>query len=98
MSARCRSRMTAMRKVLFALVLVACNKGDTGPTCSQVVDHMLDVMKQTMGSDRVGMVKDCEDRKLGREARSCYMAAKSLGDLAACQKLVAPAGSAGSAH
>ena len=87
-----------MRKALLALVLVGCNKGDPGPGCPQVVDRMLEITKQQMAGDRAQLVRDCEDRKLSRQARLCFAGAKTLDDLAACQKLAAPAGGAGSAH
>ena len=79
----------------FTLVmLVACNKADPGPSCTQVVDHVLEVTKSVLpGHETVGMVGDrkasiaqCEARKLPREARICLAAAKTLDGFGDCYK------------
>lgn len=81
------------RCLLLALVLVACKKGPTGPSCDKIADHMLEVTKQQMPGhagmgdfgDRKGMIAQCEKRNLSAAMRNCLMAAKSLGEFADCQ-------------
>jgi hypothetical protein len=81
------------RLVLLAALLVAgCKKGDSAPTCDQVVDHMLELMKQMMpGHDqsalgnRKQMVDQCVQNKMPAKLRSCLYAAKSFNDLADCR-------------
>lgn len=79
-----------MKRALFVLMLAACKK-DSGPPCDKVVDHMMEVTKQTMTShgglelqNRKAMVDQCEARKLSAEARQCLLDAKSLAEIANC--------------
>jgi hypothetical protein len=81
------------RIVLVAALLAACGKGDSGPPCDQVVDHMLDLTKQMMpGHDpeslgqRKQMIDDCKSRKMSAATRRCLLDAKSFNDLEACKK------------
>lgn len=94
-----------MRATLLALLLTsACSKKTSEPpvpTCSQIVDNMLVVMKQGMTGhgglemgNREQMVKQCESRKLTPEAKRCMLVAKDLTQLASCSsppKPTAPA-------
>lgn len=83
-----------LRGALLVVILVGCggNK-DSGPSCEKVVDHMLEVTKQQlMGHDganftqqRKAMVKQCEERKMSAEIRTCLVAAKSISDIAKCR-------------
>lgn len=85
-----------MHATLFALLvlLAACSKKkaeDPGPTCDQVVDHMLAVMKAGLtghGNVEMGnrkqMVDQCVSRKLSKEQRTCMLAAKDLVGLSNC--------------
>jgi len=81
---------------LLALALVACNKDDPGPSCTQVVDHVLEVTKQvlpaheTVGAlgDRKSSIDQCEARKLPKETRQCLVAAKTLDGFGECYKAV----------
>jgi hypothetical protein len=80
------------RLVLVAALLVACSKGDSGPPCDKVVDHMLELTKQMMpGHDqdslgnRKQMIDDCKSRKMSAATRRCLLDAKSFNDLAACR-------------
>jgi hypothetical protein len=87
-----------MRAMLFAIAvlgLAACGskkkKEDAGPSCEQVVDHMLVVMKSGLtghGSVELGnkkqMLDQCESRKLSAEQRKCMLAAKDVVTLANC--------------
>src|SRR4051794_25041218 len=78
---------------LFVLALVACSKKDPGPTCDQVVDHMLDVTKQRLpghddtsfGSQKKAMVTSCESRNWTADVRTCLVAAQSISDIAKCR-------------
>lgn len=81
------------RLVMLAAFLVACSsKGDSGPPCDKVVEHMTDLMKQAMpGHDidtmapRKTLIDQCEKRKLPASARKCMLEAKKFNDLAPCQ-------------
>src|SRR5512147_520566 len=81
------------RCMLLALLAVAaCKKSDPGPACGKLVDHMLEVTKQSMPGhdmqdfgDRKAMIDQCEKRNMSREMRNCLMAAKTLADLGDCQ-------------
>jgi hypothetical protein len=83
-----------MKRLVLAIALVGCSKAaDPGPTCPQLVEHMLEVTKQAMpahGKMELGnkkqMVQTCEDRKLTPAQRKCMMAASTLAALAECQK------------
>jgi len=84
-----------VRYVLLAALLFACSKkDDPGPTCDQVMDHVLTVSKQVLvghegmngAGDRKAMIDQCIQRNMSRELRECLMAAKSLDGLGACYK------------
>ena len=83
-------------RFLLLLALVACNKDNPGPSCVQVVDHVLDVTKQalpgheTAGAlgDRKASIDQCEARKLPKETRQCLLAAKTLDGFGECYKAV----------
>jgi len=83
-----------MRMILIALLIAACQKDDPGPTCAQVVDHVLDVTKavlpghETVGmtSDRTASIQQCETRKLAKDVRKCLVAAKTLDGFGECYK------------
>jgi len=80
--------------ILAVFALVACSKNDPGPTCDQVVDHVLEVTKETMvGHDgtmgkaiRSQMIAECEQRHFSKEERQCEMAAKDSATLVACYR------------
>lgn len=83
--------MRIARIALIAAVLVACHKGDSGPPCEQVVDHMQALMKQMMPGhdeaafgDRKQMIEQCKQRKMPAKTRQCIIDAKSFNDLATC--------------
>jgi hypothetical protein len=83
--------MRIARIALIAAVLVACHKGDAGPPCEAVVDHMQTLMKQMMPGhdeaalgDRKQMIDQCQQRKMPAKTRQCIVDAKSFNDLAAC--------------
>lgn len=95
-----------MRSMLLVVGLfaLACGKKaeDPGPTCDQVVDHMLEVTKQQMvghgaelKTQKAAMVKQCEDRKMPAATRRCLVAAKSLPEIAECRAGKKPEGAAG---
>jgi hypothetical protein len=78
--------------LLAALLVAACKKGDSGPSCEQVVDHMMELMKQAMpGHDqeslgnRKVLVDQCKQRKYPAKVRTCLYAAKSFNELADCR-------------
>jgi hypothetical protein len=83
-------------RFLLALVVfvVACHKDDPGPSCAQVVDHVLEVTKQVlpnhetvgMTGDRKASIGQCEARKLPAQARACLFAAKTLDGFGECYK------------
>lgn len=84
-----------MRATLFVVALLACGsskkKEDPGPTCSQVVDHMLEIMKGGLtghGNVEMGnrqqMLDQCESRKLTPTQRKCMLAANNIATLANC--------------
>ncbi len=80
------------RLALVAALLVACSKADSGPPCDQVVDHMLDLMKQMMpGHDqdslgnRKQLIDECKSRKMSAATRRCLLDAKTFNDLATCR-------------
>ena len=83
-----------MRLVLAAALLAAaCSKGDSGPPCDKVVDHMMELTKQMMpGHDpeslgnRQQMIDQCKQRKLTGAERKCLVDAKTFNDLGACSK------------
>jgi small lipoprotein (TIGR04454 family) len=83
-----------MRTVLFLVILVGCGgKKETGPTCDQVVDHMLEVTKQqlmghesvNLGSQRKAMVAQCEQRNMSIEMRTCLVGTQTISDIAKCR-------------
>ena len=85
-----------MLRFTLLLALVAC-KEDKGPSCPQVVDHMLEVTKQQLPGhdsqalgDRKQMIDECEKRKLSPAMRKCLMAAKTFAGLAECRAKDAP--------
>lgn len=81
--------MRIARIALIAAVLVACHKGDSGPPCDAVTDHVLQLMKQAMpGHDdmanRQQLIDQCKQRKMPAKMRQCIVDAKTFNDLAAC--------------
>ena len=94
------------RFVVIAALLLACgNKQneDPGPSCDQVVDHMLALTKQQLpGHDpeqlgnKKQMVDECVRRNLTAQERKCVLAAKTFVELAQCRKS-GPAGVPGRA-
>jgi hypothetical protein len=95
------------RWIALVLVVAAC-KDNPGPSCGQIADHMIVVMKQLPGhedqqlADRNQMIAQCEKRDYPRTVRKCLVAAKTLDDLSICQRAEPPPrrepGSAGSAR
>lgn len=93
--------MTVVRSLLVvALLLTGCSKkDDPGPSCDQVVTHLLEVTKIAypghagMGEmgDRKTMIEQCEQKHLTADQRRCLVAAKDLDGLAGCYPK--PAGS-----
>ncbi len=88
-----------MRSTLFALILLAtaacskkaADKADTGPSCDQVTDRVLEIMKSGLtghGNVEMGnkkqMVEQCEARNMSATQRKCMVAAKDVTALAAC--------------
>lgn len=78
---------------LVAGTVTACSKPapDPGPSCAQVVDHMLEVTKQQLTGhgdmelgNRKTMIAQCEQRTLSADQRRCLVAAKDLTAIAAC--------------
>jgi hypothetical protein len=87
-----------MRIVLAAALLAGCSKGDSGPPCDKVVDHMMDLMKQMMPGhdqnalgDRKQMIDQCKQRNMTAKTRKCLVDAKTFNDLAACNAPSQPA-------
>lgn len=87
--------MPGMRAWLLVAVLFACSKKeDPGPTCDQVVDHVLTVSKQLLvgheglggATDRKAMLDQCAKRNMSKELRECLVAAKDLDGLGNCYK------------
>jgi hypothetical protein len=82
-----------MLRVVVLVILVGCSKKASGPSCEQVVEHMLEVTKQQlMGHDganftqqKKAMVKQCEDRNMSAEVRTCLLAAQTISDIANCR-------------
>ena len=82
-----------MRSLVVLAILVGCGKKDSGPTCEQVVDHMLEVTKQqlmghetaNLGSQKKAMVAQCESRNMSNEMRTCLMGTKTIADIAKCR-------------
>src|SRR5690349_1197009 len=74
----------------------ACG-ADSGPSCTQVTDHMLEVTKQEIaghGDELLGqrrqMIEQCETRKMTADQRRCLVAAKDMAGFAACRAGKAP--------
>jgi len=86
------STWTAMfvRSLSIAVLALACNKTADGPTCEQVTDHLLDIMKAPAGHEgmqlgnRSQMLASCEKRNPSKETRLCLMAAKDMTTMANC--------------
>ncbi len=83
-----------MRSLLLLVILVGCGgKKDSGPSCDQVVDHMLEVTKQQMmgheganfNSQRKAMVSQCETRNMSTEMRTCLIGAQTIAEIAKCR-------------
>ncbi len=83
-----------MRTIILLVILVGCGgKKDPGPTCEQVVDHMLEVTKQqlighetaNLNSQKKAMVAQCESRNMSDEMRTCLMGTKTIADIAKCR-------------
>jgi hypothetical protein len=83
--------------VVSMVVAGACKNKDDGPSCAQVVDHMLDVLKQGLTghgtievSDRQQRIQYCEQHQLSVDARRCLFAAKDLATFGDCYAKYAP--------
>ena len=83
-----------MRSGLLLVILVGCGgKKDSGPSCDQVVDHMLEVTKQqlmghetaNLKSQRKAMVSQCENRNMSGEMRTCLVGAQTITEIARCR-------------
>ncbi len=82
-----------MRWIVVMIALAGCGKKDPGPSCDQVVDHMLEVTKaQLMGhentnmmSQKKAMVAQCEQRDMSSDVRTCLMAAQTITEIAKCR-------------
>lgn len=79
--------------LVAALLITGCKKGDPGPSCDKVVDHMLELTKQMMpGHDteslgnRNQLIAECKQRKMPASVRTCLLAAKSFNHLADCRR------------
>jgi hypothetical protein len=80
-----------MATFVLSLSLVACSK-PSGPTCEQITDHLLEIMKAPGGHEGMGlgvgnrkqMIDSCEKRDPSKEARQCLMAAKDVTQMANC--------------
>jgi len=88
--------MTGMRSIVVLIIgvaLGACSKKDPGPSCEQVVDHMLEITKQQLvGHDNVvfasqkkAMVAQCESRNMAAEMRTCLLGTQTISDIAKCR-------------
>jgi hypothetical protein len=83
------------RVIVCVSCLVGCGSKaaeDPGPSCAQVMDHILEVTKQQLvghGDMQLGqrdaMIKQCEERKMPVKTRTCLLAAKTLADIAECR-------------
>lgn len=82
-----------MRRIVVMIALAGCGKKDAGPSCEQVVDHMLEVTKtQLMGhentnlvSQKKAMVTQCEQREMSTDVRTCLMGAQTITEIAKCR-------------
>jgi len=82
-----------LRRAVLLVILVGCGKKDSGPSCEQVVDHMLEVTKQqlmghetvNLSSQRKAMVAQCESRNMTTEMRTCLLGAQTIADIAKCR-------------
>jgi hypothetical protein len=93
--------------VLTLLLATACSKQEEpGPPCDRVVDHLLEVTKQSllghesMATDlKKQMVQQCVDRNYSKQTRECLLAAKDVAALTACnrERMGSAAPAAGSA-
>src|SRR5437763_1382258 len=85
--------------VVLVVVLFACSKKEEpGPPCDRVIDHMLDVTKQTLlGHEAMTadlkrqMIAQCEQRNYSKQIRECLLAAKDSAELATCNRQNRPA-------
>ena len=83
--------MTSTWMATFVLSLsLACSK-DKGPSCEQVTDHLLGIMKSAMAGhegmnmgNRRQMIDSCEKRDPSKAVRECLMAAKDMTTMANC--------------
>jgi hypothetical protein len=81
--------------VSCALALFAC--GDSGPPCSEVTEHILQVTLAVMPAhqgmtlgNKKQMNEHCE-KAMPAEERRCILKAKDLNDVSMCRPRVAPA-------
>ena len=81
---------TWMATFVLSLSLCACSK-DKGPSCEQVTDHLLEIMKSSMAGhegmpmgNRKQMIESCEKRDPAKAARECLMAARDMTAMANC--------------
>ncbi|MBA2545142.1 MAG: hypothetical protein H0V17_36200, partial [Deltaproteobacteria bacterium] len=82
-----------MLRAVLLVFLVGCGKKASGPTCEQVVEHMLTVTKtQLMGHEganftqqKKAMVAQCEQRNYDAETRTCLLTTQTISDIAKCR-------------
>lgn len=96
MATSARFRSSAL--VVLLLCAACSKKDDPGPPCDRVVDHMLDVTKQTLlGHESMTadlkrqMIAQCQQRNYSKDVRECLLAAKDPAELAACSRGNRPA-------
>lgn len=85
--------MLVVKHLVLALALLAAcsKKSDPGPTCAQLTDHALELIKKTYpghGEMQLGnrdrLIQECEARNYTPKQRKCLLAAQSLDAAAAC--------------
>jgi small lipoprotein (TIGR04454 family) len=92
--ARFHSSALLVPFVVLAALAAGCSKrADSGPPCDKVVDHLLEVTKQSlvgheaMAADlKKQMVQQCVDRNYSQQTRECLMAAKDTAALTICNR------------
>lgn len=85
-------------RLVIVIVLIACgSKSDPGPTCAQVMDHILEITQQQLvghgdeiKSQRAAMIAQCEQRNMPAEMRRCLLDSKTRDAIATCHAKDAP--------